>query len=95
MSLMILLLSHIFCSIFAVLLRSTDEEVGRLVGEVKKRFEEKYHSCEAFREERLTGEKALNHDLSSKFCYNFVLEFLQKSFYTSIYLIFSLSVQLY
>lgn len=55
---MILLLSHIFCSIFAVLLRSTDEEVGRLVGEVKKKFEEKYHSCEAFREERLTGEKA-------------------------------------
>lgn len=37
-----------------VLLRSTDEEVGRLVGEVKKKFEEKYHSCEAFREERLT-----------------------------------------
>lgn len=46
------------CSIFAVLLRSTDEEVGRLVGEVKKKFEEKYHSCEAFREECLTGEKA-------------------------------------
>lgn len=37
-----------------VLLRSTDEEVGRLVGEVKKKFEEKYHSCEAFREECLT-----------------------------------------
>lgn len=37
-----------------VLLRSTGEEVGRLVRKLKKNFEEKYHCCEAFREERLT-----------------------------------------
>lgn len=55
---LLLFFSYILiCLIFVVLLRFIDEEVGRLVGEVKKKFEEKYYFCEVFREECLIGEK--------------------------------------
>jgi hypothetical protein len=38
-----------------VVLFSNDEEIRSLVGALRKEYEQKYHTCAAFREERLSG----------------------------------------